>query len=499
MEKIILQDILKEAKEKAESFHLYHNHLELSYKRNRRRIQDAPRKKIYIPEEWNGDSKHNPFYVIKRRKQIAKSISKSILTHSYKPNPPYLKNIPKKGGGSRKIRVYQIPDAAVSDRFYHNLLSKNKHRFSSLSYAYRNDRNIHFAIQDIAHELTNVSRIFVAEFDFSDFFGSINHDFLFKQFEENAFLISELDKYIIHAFIDDFEVGIPQGTSISLFLANLVCWKLDRRLENEGIRFARYADDTIIWSKEYAKISKAFDIISEFSKESGIRINKKKSAGINLLQSKELESEFQSTKEYIEFLGYRISYENIGIKDTSIQKIKKQISYLLYRNLIQPIKSEPFKAIKIPSNGLDRDFMTAIMQVRRYLYGNMTENVLRRYVNGTYKRLSFKGIMSFYPLITDESQMKYLDQWLVSTIINVIRKREKLLIQHNPNFNVNQFPFNCDKDSLIIKCKHEEVFGKKGLMQIPSFLRIYKALRLGLTREGIEKIMNPNSFSYYDS
>ncbi|WP_226992523.1 hypothetical protein [Bacteroides graminisolvens] len=45
MEKIILQDILKEAKEKAESFHLYHNHLELSYKRNRRRIQDAPRKK----------------------------------------------------------------------------------------------------------------------------------------------------------------------------------------------------------------------------------------------------------------------------------------------------------------------------------------------------------------------------------------------------------------------------------------------------------------------
>ncbi|WP_024996583.1 reverse transcriptase domain-containing protein [Bacteroides graminisolvens] len=144
-------------------------------------------KKIYIPEEWNGDSKHNPFYVIKRRKQIAKSISKSILTHSYKPNPPYLKNIPKKGGGSRKIRVYQIPDAAVSDRFYHNLLSKNKHRFSSLSYAYRNDRNIHFAIQDIAHELTNVSRIFVAEFDFSDFFGSINHDFLFKQFEENAF------------------------------------------------------------------------------------------------------------------------------------------------------------------------------------------------------------------------------------------------------------------------------------------------------------------------
>lgn len=499
MEKVILQDILKEAKEKAESYHLYHNYMELSCQRNKRRIKDAPCKKIFIPEEWNKDLKYNPFYVIKRKKQIAKSISKRILSHSYKPNPPYIKSVPKQGGGSRDVRVYQIPDAAVSDRFYHNLLSKNKHRFSSLSYAYRNDRNIHFAIQDIAHELTNVSRIFVAEFDFSDFFGSINHEFLFKQFEENEFLISELDKYIIHAFIDDFQVGIPQGTSISLFLANIVCWKLDRCLENEGIRFARYADDTIIWSKDYTKISKAVDIISDFSKEAGIKINKKKSAGINLLQSRELKSEFQNTKEYIEFLGYRISYESIGIKDTSIQKIKKQISYLLYRNLIQPIKSEPFKAVNIPSNGLDKDLITAIMQIRRYLYGNMTENVLRRYVNGAYKRLSFKGIMSFYPLITDEHQMKYLDQWLVSTIINVIRKREKLLILHNPNFNSNQFPFNCNKDLFIEKCKNEKVLGKKGLMQIPSFLRIYKALKLGLNREGIEKIMNPNSFAYYDS
>lgn len=499
MERIILQDILKEAKEKAESFHLYHNYLELSYQRNKRRIKDAPYKKILLPEEWDHDPKFNPFYVIKRRKQIAKSISKKILNHSYKPHPPYTKSIPKKGGGSRTIRVYQIPDAAISDRFYHNLLSKNKHRFSSLSYAYRNDRNIHFAIQDIAHELTNVSRIFIAEFDFSDFFGSISHDYLFKQFEENAFLISELDTYIIHAFIDDFPNGIPQGTSISLFLANLACWKLDRHLENEGIRFARYADDTIIWSKDYAKISKAFDIISDFSKEAGININTKKSAGINLLQSKELKSEFQNTKEYIEFLGYRISHESIGIKDTSVQKIKKQISYLLYRNLIQPIKSEPFEAVNIPSNGLDRDLITAIMQIRRYLYGNMTENILRRYINGTYKRLSFKGIMSFYPLITDENQMKYLDQWLISTIINVIRKREKLLIQHNPNFNINQFPFNYNKVSLVEECKNKKVWGKKGLMQIPSFLRIYKALQLGLAREGIEKIMNPKSFTYYDS
>src|SRR5690606_6503196 len=137
------------------------------------------------------DKKYNPFYVFKRKEQIAKSVSRKILDGSYLPNEPVVKEIPKPNGGKRKISVYQIQDSAVSDRFYHNLLSKNKHRFSSLTYAYRNDRNTHYAIQDIANELKQVPRIFVAEFDFSDFFGSINHDYLFSQLDLNAFLWSE--------------------------------------------------------------------------------------------------------------------------------------------------------------------------------------------------------------------------------------------------------------------------------------------------------------------
>src|SRR5690606_35810978 len=212
--------------------------------------------------------------------------------------------------------------SAVSDRFYHNLLSKNKHRFSSLTYAYRNDRNIHFAIQDIANELNAVPRIFVAEFDFSNFFGSIDHAYLYKQLEKNAFLVSNTELEIIKAFLSSNDKGIPMGTSISLFLANVVCWKLDRDLEDEGVRFARYADDTIIWSKDYGKISKAFEIISRFSDETGIGINYKKSDGISLLQSNQIPSEFHNTKEFVEFLGYKISTDSISIKEKSVVKIK---------------------------------------------------------------------------------------------------------------------------------------------------------------------------------
>lgn len=498
MERTILYDIKREAEGKATEYQLYHNYLELDYRRNCRRISNAPPKVVKKPEEWSADKKFNPFYVLKNKEKIAKSIAKKLLNHSYTPNSPFIKEIPKKSGGVRTISVYQIPDSAVSDRFYYNLLSKNKHRFSSLSYAYRNDRNVHFAIQDIAHELTSTPRIYVAEFDFSDFFGSINHDYLFKQLTKNSFLVSDLDMFVIKSFLRPFEKGIPLGTSISLFLANVACWNLDRKFEDAGIRFARYADDTIIWSRHYSKISQAFDIIIDFSKETGIKLNYRKSDGISLLQKNGLKSEFHNSKDFIEFLGYRISCENVGIKDSSVLKIKKQVSYLLYRNLIQPIRTRPFKAMNLPADNMDKDFITALMQVRRYLYGNMTEITLKKYLNGTYKKLSFKGIMSFYPLVTDENQMKELDNWLVSTILNVLNLRKKLLVTHVANFNVFQFPFNYDKDELVEICRESFVYGKKGLIELPSFMRIYKAIKKGVMTEGIEKVMNPNANIYYD-
>lgn len=498
MENFLLKDIDKQAQEQICKYQLYHNYLHHSHTRKEEIFLNVAPKDIGIPEEWLIDKKFNPFYVLKRQKQIAKSISRKILDGSYEPNAPYIKQIVKPNGGFRDVSIYQIPDSAVSDRFYHNLLSKNKHRFSSLSYAYRNDRNIHFAIQDIANELISTPRIFVAEFDFSNFFGSINHEYVFKQLGKNAFLISPTELSVIKAFLKPHVVGIPLGTSISLFLANVVCWKLDRELENNGLRFARYADDTIIWSKDYTKITKAFEIISNFSLETGIEINYNKSEGISLLQKKSMPSEFNNNKEFVEFLGYKISTEKISIKDKSLEKIKKQISYLLYSNLIKPIKTTPINPRNIPIGGLDKNFLSAIMHIRRYLYGNLTEITLKKYLNGTYKILSFKGIMSFYPLINDINQLEYLDKWLVSTIMNILKLRRKILSRElGATFDENQFPFNKNKDELIIECRNITIKGKKGLLEIPSFLRIYEAMQKGLINEGIERVMNPQS-GYYE-
>lgn len=117
-----------------------------------------------------------------------------------------------------------------------------------------------------------------------------------------------------------------------------------------------------------------------------------------------------------------------------------------------------------------------------------------RFLSGRSKRIFFKGVMSFYPLVTNERQLRELDGWLVSTIYRALLLRSKLLAQHGYNRN-HSFPFNQSKVNLLTNCSKVKINGKK-LLEIPGFLLISKALRKGLIENGIERVMNPNSQNY---
>jgi RNA-directed DNA polymerase len=491
LERRLTTAIKEEAKKLILRFHAHHNAVHEEYKRNTRRIANPPKKVIKTRDYWNKDPKHNPFYVYRKAKSIARSISAKIERRGYQPNKPVELTVDKPSGGTRTVTVYQVPDAAVSKYFYNRLLSKNIHRFSSFSYAYRKDRNVHFAIQDVAIGVSQEARTFVAEFDFSDFFGSISHEYLERQFHCNGFSISDEEEHVIKAFLGGAGKGIPQGTAISLFLANLTCWRLDKELEAEGLRFARYADDTVIWSRDYQKICRAFSIITAFSDDAGVAINIKKSAGISLLSREGLPSELMHCKSNIDFLGYSIHVDKVSIKSDSVRNIQARISYLLYRNLIQPLKGTVLRGLVIPANNRDAAFTTAIMQVRRYLYGGLTGQHLRNYIGGRTKRIYFKGIMNFYPLVTDEEQLKALDGWLLSTIHRSLQLRGRLLRDWGYD-RFHTFPFNVGRNELLVACRRKIVHQKR-LLEIPSFMLLYRAWAKGLISEGMDKIARPLS------
>jgi hypothetical protein len=493
IESELYEKLIQECDKLTRRHHKYHNRLEAEWVRAKKRARDTPPKVVRTPEYWDADRKFNPFYVHANAAAIARSIARKISDGTYAPNPPFTKTIPKTHGGFRQLTIYQIPDAAVSNYFYARLLAKNRHRFSSFSYAYRNDRNVHFAIQDIAVDLSLDSRAFIAEFDFSDFFGSIDHSFLYAQLHRNGFLVSDEDERVIRSFLKGRDRGIPQGTSISLFLANLVCWTLDKSFERNGLKFARYADDTVVWSSDYAAICKAFTLIEVFSRDAGVPINPIKSAGISLLKKRGLRSEIAS-KDSFDFLGYSLGVEHVSMSEKAEKKIKKQLSFLLYKNLVQPLKTRPLRSLMIPSGGRDEALLTAMLQIRRYLYGRLEQRDIVEYLKGRRRTLYFKGAMSFYPLVDDESQLRALDGWLLSTIARTLRLRAKLLLSHGFDRRA-EFPFNVSRGDIPEEFRRKRIDGKR-LLEPPSFMLVYRAIQRGLKDTGIERVMHPESSKY---
>lgn len=494
LEQQIKNAIEAEAKKLIERYQDYHNALHLEHERKSKRVAGTPPKVVKTPEAWGVSKLHNPFYVRRKAAGIARSIARKISNGEYQPNAPYVHEVPKSGGGKRKVSIYQVPDAAVSTFFYRRLLEKNKHRFSAFSYAYRDDRNVHFAIQDIAVDLQDSARTFVAEFDFSDFFGSIAHPFLLNQLGCNGFMISLDDRHVIEAFLRSHgERGIPQGTSVSLFIANMVCWELDKKLARCGVQFARYADDTVIWSADYAKICEAFECIDDFSREAGVKINTAKSAGISLLKKKGMPAEMAS-KDNFDFLGYSLSVGTVSIKRSRIAKIKSEISYILSKHLLQPLRQTPLKALIIPANNRDPALISAMAEVRRYLYGGVTSTQILNYIHGRTRRIYFKGLMSYYPLITDSDQLKALDGWLVSAVHRAVRERAKLLANHGqPRWHI--FPFNVPRRSLVNAYRAALVGGYRRY-EVPSLSLLHGALTQAMSESGIERVMNSRSLAY---
>ena len=159
------------------------------------------------------------------------------------------------------------------------------------------------------------------------------------------------------------------------------------------------------------------------------------------------------------------------------------------------MKQSSLAGQKIPANNKDENFLSAMMQIRRYMYGGLSKKQIKDYLSGRSKMIYYKGVMSFYPLVNDEQQLLELDGWLLSVIYRAVRLREKLLrVKWNYNRS-HSFPFNQSREQLLAACTIAKIEGKH-LLEIPSFLLIHQALKKGLIESGIERVMNPDSLNY---
>lgn len=355
-----------------------------SVRRQRRSLPKLPTLEARRPLLWSYDPSHDPYHVRARAAVIGHAVSAAVRSGAYAPFPPAGFEVMKPSGGVREVTAFAIADEVVSKRLYGSLLEKNRSALSPRSYAYRPDLGVNDAIRHIATEWSGERRLYLAHFDFRDYFGSISHDHIWSTIRSLGLATTRTERRLLGAFMaaplptmlpatrpaeaQRRVRGVPQGTTVSLLLANIAATPLDRELERLGASFARFADDMVIWSRDYATISRAVESLHQFADRSGFHINHSKSTGVSILVGADSGiPEFRHT-DGIEFLSHRISLDFVSLSDRTVRMAKENINGFIYSHLLrEPINgTQDLRRLK---GGLDRDYIALVWELRRYLYG----------------------------------------------------------------------------------------------------------------------------------
>lgn len=464
-------------------------------RRTRRSIGPVDLVDTEAPELWN-EPGFDPFLVRKNRASIAHAIKAKLQARTYEPFPPQRVEIPKANGGTRVVAVFPIADEVISRRIFRALLQKNRSRLSSRSFAYRSDITAQDAIRHLRREWKEPSRLFVAEYDLTDFFDRISHDHIRRSIVALDFSMTDLERFLIEAFLNSplpaapgggapirRSTGVPQGTSISLFLANVATGTLDRRLETMKLDFVRYADDLLIWSDDYAAISQGASEIWRWADEVEVPINPTKSAGVRLVVPKEVKTAELASTHAVTFLSHAISLGKVEVSDRSIEGVKRRVRRLLYDNLLREPARGAQNLHRLTEN--DRDYATYVWQLRRYLYGSHSERELRRLEAGPIPRIFFTGAMAHFPYTTDDSALAELDEWIVTqTWLAVNRRRATLgsIVASAP------VPWGLSRDSLRHCQTTSTVTGRAIDLRLPSTRRIVRVIRKAVSVHGVSAV-----------
>lgn len=401
------------------------------------------KRKNLEPARWDLDKQFNPFKIRDNAKYYADKITTKIIDGNYELKPALIYRVPKPKGGYREVSVFSIIDSAISRYIFKNVRKRNQQLFSSFTYAYRSDRNAHHAVEHLYRVLKENKRVYLLEFDFRKYFDSIDHAYLMDTLK-TKFKITNKEKFLIEKFLnyqkafgennysngvfEKNKLGVPQGTSISLFLANVACHELDREIEKTGAIFARYADDTVIICDNYDSASRCANLMLNHGSKSKTEINIDKSEGVSLLTENADKGELKNTKSEFNFLGHSISQTGISISDFSVKKIKAKISSIVNKTLIYYPRHAMFSVSRIDSTGLDWDFVNCINEIRDYIYGNISESKLNECLLSTNEKFGImRSLLSYYPQVDNPAKFKELDGWLLNVLKRAQKERVRLV------------------------------------------------------------------------
>jgi retron-type reverse transcriptase len=217
-------------------------------------------------------------------------------------------DLPKVGGSLRTIAQPSRELKAVQSWILRNILDK----LSSSSCS----KGFELGTSILDNARPHIGSNYVLTIDLENFFPSVNASNVFGVFSSIGY---NKEMCVLLTNLCVFKGGLPQGAPTSPKLSNLVCAKLDARIQGyagpKGIVYTRYADDMTFSARTAQKIQKTKLFIGTIINDEGFKINRSK-------------TKVCGTKRQKKITGLVLSENRVGIGREKLREIRSKLHHL---------------------------------------------------------------------------------------------------------------------------------------------------------------------------